>query len=298
MMMDTDSRVNPHEEIADKPGVKSGGHTTRWVLIGIAVLAIAAVVYVMRTRRSATAGGAAPAPTDRPVPVTVATVVEQDVPIWLEGLGTVTPIATVNMKTLVDGPLMSVNFKEGQLVHMGDLLAQVDPRPFNIALPNAEAALTRDSAQLREAKLNLERYRSLRGQNLIAQQQVDDQQALSDQYVGTAQSDQAAIDSAKLNLDYARIVTPIDGVTGVRLVDPGNLVHAADPGGIVVITQLDPIAVLFTLPEDDLPRVQTAMAKGKIAGRSPSAVTARPSSPRGSSRSSTTRSTPPRRRSV
>ncbi len=265
MTMETDSRVNPHEEIADKPGVKSGGHTTRWVFVGIAVLAIAAVVYVMRTRQSATAGGAAAAPTDRPVPVTVAAVAEQDVPIWLEGLGTVTPIATVNMKTLVDGPLMSVNFKEGQLVHKGDLLAQVDPRPFQIALHNAEAALTRDSAQLRESKLNLERYRSLRVQNLIAQQQVDDQQALSDQYTGTTQSDQAAIDAAKLNLEYSRIVSPIEGVTGVRLIDVGNIVHAADQTFVVVITQIDPMAVLFTLPEDDLPRVQTAMAKGKIA---------------------------------
>jgi multidrug efflux system membrane fusion protein len=262
MTMDTDTRTNPHDEIADKPGVKTG-HASRWVFVIIAVLAIGGVVYVMRNRQAAATASAA-APNDRPVPVTVATVAQQDVPIWLEGLGTVTPIATVNMKTLVDGPLVSVNFKEGQLVHKGDLLAQVDPRPFQIALHNAEASLTRDSAQLREAKLNLERYRSLRGQNLIAQQQVDDQQALSDQYAGTTQSDQAAIDAAKLNLDYSRIVSPVDGVTGVRLIDPGNIVHAADQTFVVIVTQIDPMAVLFTLPEDDLTRVQTALAKGKL----------------------------------
>jgi multidrug efflux system membrane fusion protein len=198
------------------------------------------------------------------VPVSVATVVTKDVPIWLEGLGTATPIATVNVKTLVDGRLDAVAFKEGQLVHKGDLLAQVDPRPFQIALHNAEAALARDSAQLREARLNLERYRTLRAQSLVAQQQVDDQQALADQYEATTQSDQASVDSAKLNIDYAHITSPIDGVTGVRLVDPGNIVHASDQSYMVVITQLDPMAVLFNLPEDDLPRVQKGLAAGKI----------------------------------
>jgi multidrug efflux system membrane fusion protein len=224
---------------------------------------------VVKSRQAAPpAAGAGGAPADRAVPVSVATVAQQDIPIWLEGLGTVTPIATVNVKTLVDGPLVSVNFKEGQLVHKGDLLAQVDPRPFQIALHNAEASLTRDTAQLRDARLNLDRYRTLRTQNLIAQQQLDDQQALVDQYTGTTLSDQAAIESAKLNLDYSHIVSPIDGVTGVRLIDVGNIVHASDQTYILVLTQLDPIAVLFTLPEDDLTRVQLQLAKGKIAAES------------------------------
>jgi multidrug efflux system membrane fusion protein len=157
-----------------------------------------------------------------------------------------------------------VNFKEGQLIHKGDLLAQVDPRPYQNALHNAEAALARDTAQLRDARMNLERYRSLRSQNLIAQQQLDDQQALAEQYEGTTKADQASIDTAKLNLDYSHIVSPIDGVTGVRLIDVGNIVHAADQTFIVVLTQLDPMAVLFTLPEDDLPRVQKEMNAGTI----------------------------------
>jgi membrane fusion protein, multidrug efflux system len=263
MTMDTDTRTNLHEEIVDSPRGKTG-HASRWVFALVGVCLVGGAVYFMRHRQSEAAGPAAGAPKDRPVPVTVANVVQQDVPIWLEGLGTVTPLATVNVKTLVDGPLVSVNFKEGQNVHKGDLLAQVDPRPFEIALHNAEAGLVRDSAQLRDARLNLERYRTLRAGNLIAQQQFDDQQALVDQYAGTTQLDQAAIDSAKLNLTYSHIVSPIDGVTGVRLIDVGNIVHAADQTYVVVLTQIDPMAVLFTLPEDDLPRVQTALAKGKI----------------------------------
>jgi multidrug efflux system membrane fusion protein len=241
----------------------SAGRVNRWVMLVLGLAVLAGGAYLVKQRRAATATAGAAAP-ERVVPVTVATVVKKDVQIWLEGLGTATPLATVNMKTLVDGPLMSVNFKEGQLVHKGDLLAQVDPRPYQNALHNAEAALARDTAQLRDARVNLDRYRSLRAQNLIAQQQLDTQQALSEQYEGTTKADQASIDAARLNLDYARIVSPIEGVTGVRLIDVGNIVHAADQTFIVVITQLDPMAVLFTLPEDDLPRVQKEMNAGTI----------------------------------
>ncbi|HEY2516700.1 MAG TPA: efflux RND transporter periplasmic adaptor subunit [Polyangiaceae bacterium] len=246
------------------PAVKPAGHTNRWVMIVVGAAVLGGGGYVLHQRQKAAATASNAPPPERVIPVPVATVVEKDVPVWLEGLGNATPIATVNVKTLVDGRLDSVNFKEGQLVKKGDLLAQVDPRPFQIALHTAEATLARDSAQLRDARLNLDRYRTLRSQNLIAQQQVDDQQALADQYEATTHSDQAQIESAKLNLDYAHIVSPIDGVTGVRLVDPGNIVHASDQTYIVIITQLDPMAVLFNLPEDDLPRVQTQLAKGLI----------------------------------
>jgi multidrug efflux system membrane fusion protein len=243
----------------------TGGQANRWVLLVVLIVAIAGGAYFVKRRGSAsTAAPAGSATPDRVVPVTVATVAKKDVQIWLEGLGTATPLATVNVKTLVDGPLLSVSFKEGQLVHKGDLLAQVDPRPFQNALHTAEAALARDGAQLRDARVNLERYRSLRAQNLIAQQQLDTQQALVEQNEATTKSDEASIDAAKLNLDYSRIVSPIDGVTGVRLIDVGNIVHAADQTFIVVVTQLDPMAVLFTLPEDDLPRVQREMNAGTI----------------------------------
>jgi multidrug efflux system membrane fusion protein len=257
----------PHPVHPEHDGalVKPAGRVNRWVLLAFAAAALAGGAYLVKQRAAATATAAsAPAP-ERVVPVTVASVVKKDVQIWLEGLGTATPLATVNVKTLVDGPLLSVSFKEGQLIHKGDLLAQVDPRPYQNALHTAEAALARDTAQLRDARMNLERYRSLRAQNLIAQQQLDTQQALAEQNEATTKADQAAIDAAKLNLDYSRIVSPIDGVTGVRLIDVGNIVHASDQTFIVVVTQLDPMAVLFTLPEDDLPRLQKEMSAGTIA---------------------------------
>jgi len=252
-------------EGATRPERKQGG-ARRWIAAAIGLLVIGGLVWLLRARsRDAAQAGAQTAPGDRVVPVVIAPVVQKDVPIILEGLGNATPLQTVSVKSLVDGRLDSVSFKEGQAVKRGDVIAQVDPRPFAIQLHTAEAAIARDRAQLRNATLNLERFKTLRQQNLIPQQQVDDQQTLVDQQEAVVRGDQAQIETARLNLDYARITSPIDGVTGVRLVDPGNLVHASDPTGIVVITQLDPIAVLFTLPEDDLPKVATQLAAGPIA---------------------------------
>jgi len=235
----------------------------RWILATVGVLLLAGVGYrVLGSRSSSSAKGPAEA---RPVPVAVASVSQRDVPIYLEGLGTVVALATVTVKSQVDGRLDAVLFVEGQRVKKGEVIAQVDPRPFQAQLHQMEATLARDQAQLRNARLNLERYRDLRKQNLIAQQQVDDQQTQADQFAATVGIDQAQVETARLNLDYARIVSPIDGVTGIRQVDPGNLVHASDANGIVVITQLDPIAVLFTLPQDDLPRVSKALAQGPLS---------------------------------
>jgi multidrug efflux system membrane fusion protein len=207
----------------------------------------------------------APNPADRVVPVAAVVVTAKDVPIYLDGLGNVSAFKTVTVRAQVDGRLDRVTFKEGQSVRAGDVLAQIDPRPFEIQLKQAEGALARDTAQLHDNKTNLERYTSLRDQKLVAQQQVDDQKASVGQYQGAVQIDEAQIASAKLNLEYARITSPIDGVTGVRQVDPGNLVHATDTGGIVIITQVDPIAVLFTLPQDDLHRVAIELLKGPMA---------------------------------
>jgi multidrug efflux system membrane fusion protein len=227
-------------------------------------LAVAAVVW--RSRRAPAAGGAAPAASAeaRVVPVVIATAERRDVPVYLEGLGNAQPLATVTVKSQVDGRLDKVAFREGQEVKKGDLLAQIDPRPFTIQVHQAEAALVRDAAQLRNAKLNLERYRELVARQLIAQQQVDDQQATADQLEGTVKADQAQIDNARLLLDYTHIRAPLDGTTGVRLVDQGNLVHASDTTGIVIITQLDPMAVLFTLPQDDLARISKQFAEGPL----------------------------------
>jgi multidrug efflux system membrane fusion protein len=176
----------------------------------------------------------------------------------------VTPIYTVTVKTQVDGVLEKMMFVEGQTVKRGQQIAQVDPRPFLNQLHTAQATLARDQASLRNTKLDLDRYVTLRQQNLIPQQQLDTQRSTVDQAQAAIMSDQAAIDSANLQLTYARITSPIDGVTGIRLVDPGNVIHATDTTGIVVITQINPITVIFTLPQDDLPAVSKELAESAL----------------------------------
>ncbi len=175
--------------------------------------------------------------------------------VYDTGLGAVTPIYTVTIKSRVDGELMSVNFKEGQTVKKGDLLLQIDPRPYQVQLDQAEGQLAHDQALLKNARVDLDRYKTLLNQQAIPEQQYATQEALVSQYEGTIKTDQAAIDNAKLNLTYSRITAPIDGRIGLRLVDPGNIVHASDPNGLLVITQMDPISVIFTIPEDQLPPV-------------------------------------------
>jgi membrane fusion protein, multidrug efflux system len=200
------------------------------------------------------------------VPVSVATAERRDMPYYLSGLGSVTAYYTVSVKSRVDGELMQVNFKEGQDVKSGDLLAVIDPRPYQVVLEQAQAALFRDQALLRDAKLNYERFKGLlQNSGAMSQQQVDTQQATVDQLDGTVRNDQAAIDSAKLNLVYCHITAPVTGRIGLRLVDPGNIVHANDVNAMFVITQLQPIAVLFTLPEDNLQAVSQRMSKGTLA---------------------------------
>jgi multidrug efflux system membrane fusion protein len=225
-----------------------------WILI---IIVLAGGGYYYYKSRPSAESKAAPAPGGRglalgPVSVAVSSAMKRDVPYYLSGLGTVTPFNTVTVKSRVDGQLQKVYFQEGQFVHEGDLLAEIDPRPFQVALEQMEGQLARDQAQLTDARLDQARYTQLNKEGVIAAQQVDTQTALVGQLEGAIHADQAQIDNQKLQLVYCKITAPLSGRVGLRLVDQGNMVHATDPNGLVVITQVQPIATLFTLPEDSL----------------------------------------------
>jgi multidrug efflux system membrane fusion protein len=207
---------------------------------------------------------AAPRNAPPAIAVDTAAVTHADVPIYLTGLGTVQAFYTVTVTARVDGELQKVGFTEGQTVHKGDLLAQIDPRPNQAAYEQAVATKAKDAAQLANAKRDLERYTVLQPQNLASKQTVDTQRAMVDQLTAQVQVDQASIDNARTQLDYTRITSPINGRTGIRLVDPGNIVHAAATTGIVVVTQVQPISVIFTLPEEDMPAVNIALSSGPV----------------------------------
>jgi multidrug efflux system membrane fusion protein len=198
-----------------------------------------------------------------PVPVVVAKAARASVPFYLNGLGNVVAFYTVTVKSRVDGQLMKINFNEGDLVKQGQELIQIDPRPYQVQLEQAQGTLAHDQALLDDAKLDLDRYTALLAEDAIPKQQLDTQKALVAQYDGSIKQDQANVNSAKLNLTYAGVTAPITGVVGLRLVDPGNIVHATDATGMIVITQLQPIQVQFTIPEDSLPQVVQKLRAGE-----------------------------------
>ncbi len=226
-------------------------------------LALLLIAFVLAWRLTLGRPGRAKPPPPPVVSVVLSPVRRQDVTLTLDGLGTVVPLDTVMVKSRVDGQLVAVNFKEGQEVMKGDVVAEIDPRPFLVAVAQAEGTLRRDKATAQNNRLNLERLSGLVAEHLVAPQQVDNARALVAQDVGTLAVDEAALASARLNLEWSRVVAPTTGVAGIRLVDPGNLVHASDPTGIVVLTRLDPTTVVFTLPQDALPRLAEAAATGR-----------------------------------
>ncbi len=226
------------------------------------VLLVAAVGAALWFWPSSGANNARDRGANDPIPVLVAPVMRHDVPIYLDGLGTVQAFNTVTMKVMVDGPLVSVDFREGQDVRKGDVLAQIDPRTYQAALDQATAKKAQDEALLANARVDLARYQKLVSNAYTSAQQADTQKALVAQLEAQVRQDQAQIDTARTQLSYCTITAPIDGRTGIRQVDPGNIVHATDTTGLVMLTQLQPISVVFTLPQQALPDVARAMVAG------------------------------------
>jgi membrane fusion protein, multidrug efflux system len=255
-----------HGELPKVLSAKAGSRSRRALAIGLVVILIAAALIYIFTAAPPTQQRRSRFAANGPVPVLVAAAARADVPVYLDAVGTTKALNTVTVRPQVDGKLLEVNFKEGQDVKKGDVLARIDPTTYQAQLDQAIAKKAQDEAVLSNARNDLERYEKLAASNAINKQQADTQRSLVAQYTAQVQSDQAAIESARATLGYTKIVAPIDGRTGIRMVDEGNIVRASDTNSaIVVITQVKPISVLFNLPQQDLARVNTAFASGPLS---------------------------------
>jgi membrane fusion protein, multidrug efflux system len=255
-------QTEPDQHEATPPAVRrdSKKRRRRWMLFALPLLGGVIGFFVFQRKEKAA--------TDKPPPsqvgVSVSTAVAEkgNIGVYINALGSVTPLNTVTIKSRVDGQLMSVNYREGQMVHVGDVLAEIDPRPFQALLTQAEGQYERDKALLENAYLDLNRFQMAYSKNAIPKQQLDTQLATVHQLEGTVKNDQGVIDNARVQLAYCHITSPISGRVGLRLVDPGNIVHAADTTGMLVITQVQPISVLFSVAEDNLPQIMQQLRRG------------------------------------
>ncbi|MBI5589747.1 MAG: MdtA/MuxA family multidrug efflux RND transporter periplasmic adaptor subunit [Deltaproteobacteria bacterium] len=259
--MTTDSIPEPNPTDASASDTPKGLLRPRWLVLILAGILVFGTVLFQNKREvpGADSRSKPPAPG---IPVSIAPARKADVGVYISGLGSVIPLSTVNVRSRVDGQLIEVHFLEGQSVNRGDLLATIDPRPFQVQLTQAQGQMVRDQELLKNARLDNQRYKQLWEQDSIPKQQLDTQEALVRQYEGAVKIDQGQIDSANLQLTYSRITAPASGRVGLRQVDPGNIVHASDANALVVITQLQPISVVFPIPEDNLPQVLDKLKNG------------------------------------
>jgi multidrug efflux system membrane fusion protein len=235
-----------------------------WLVIVVCIAAAAYKIFLMQTATQAAARAKAQNDAQRPLPVMAVAARKADMDVNLRGLGTVIPVNTVTVRCQVSGQLLWVHFKEGQIVKQGELLAEIDPRPFEVQLMQAEGQLARDESLLRNAKRDLVRYKLLLSQDSIAEQQVPTQESLVQQYEGAVKTDQGQIANAKLQLTYSRVIAPVSGRIGLRLVDPGNMIQPTDANGMAVITQLQPVTVVFSVPQDNLPAIMKRLRTGEV----------------------------------
>lgn len=248
------------------PAARKGSAVRKVAVVLVIAAVIGGAVWKIRSNaktEATTTTRSNAALADRPQPVLVATVAQKTMPIYLTALGTVTPYYSVTIKSRVDGQLMTVNVREGQAVRKGQLLAEIDPRPYEAALAQAQGQLVKDQATAENAKAQAQRYTALLEAGVVSKESQQGQIATAGQAVGSLEADNAAIQAAKVNLAYSKITSPIDGIVGLRQVDPGNIVHASDATGLMLVTQLQPISVIFTLPEDQLPEVLRLVRSGK-----------------------------------